>query len=139
MGPVLINGVNYSWANILFAPYGIPLTLITSIKWDREIKVEANYGAGQEPVSVGFGEVKYSGSIKVYKEWWMAVKAASPGGDPFNIPLTDVAISYGGSRVAAVTEILQNFFIYKDGLDGSQGQTKLEIELPFFFAGVKQI
>jgi hypothetical protein len=47
----LINGINYSWANITVVLFGVPVVGILKIDYKRKQKKENNYGFGSEPVS----------------------------------------------------------------------------------------
>ena len=53
MATPLINGVNYSWSNIKFNLFGVPVVGITEINYTRKQNKENQYGAGVEPVSRG--------------------------------------------------------------------------------------
>jgi hypothetical protein len=136
MGPVLINGVNYSWSSLNNLAFGIPVTGITEIEWSREQDKENNYGAGQEPISRGYSNIKYSGSITCYKDFWAAVCNAAPGKDPLRIAPFNWTLLFGDSNTQFFTEVLKNFEFLKDTSKASQGETKLLVQIPFIWAGL---
>lgn len=139
--PVLINGTNYSNCNLQNIAFGVPVSGITEISYSIKQTKELNYGAGIEPVSVGFGNKTYEGSITVYKDWWQSVINASPNKDPLSILPFDWTISYGNSSspftptVPIVTETLKSLMFLEDSMKSSQGETKILITIPFIFAG----
>ena len=55
MATPLINGVNYSWANISVILFGQPVIGIVSIMYKAKQEKKNNYGSGTEPVSRGYG------------------------------------------------------------------------------------
>ena len=99
MSNPLINGVNYSWANVKLVLFGVPVVGITQIEYKRKQKKENNYGFGLEPVSRGYGNKEYEGKITLYRDEWNAIIAAAPNRDPLDIPWFDIQVSFAGSRV----------------------------------------
>ena len=63
MATPLINGINYSWANITVIGLGVPFIGITKIDYNAKQEKTNNYGAGSQPVSRGYGRVEYEGSL----------------------------------------------------------------------------
>ena len=55
MATPLINGINYSWANVKVILFGVPVVGITKIEYKTKQKKENQYGAGYEPISRGYG------------------------------------------------------------------------------------
>ena len=142
MGPVLINGVNYSNCNLNHIAFGVPVVGIKAISWSRKQVSENNYGAGQEPISIGFGNITYEGKITVYKDWWQAVKNAAPNKDPFAILPFNWTINYGNATapglppVSPFTETLKNVRFLEDNMNSNQGDTSITIDIPFIWAGL---
>src|SRR5438270_10321921 len=93
----LINGRNYSWANITVVLFGVPVVGIVKIDYKRKQKKTNNYGAGSQPVSRGYGNVEYDGSIDLYLDEWKRIIASAPNRDPLQIPPFDIQVVYGGS------------------------------------------
>ena len=136
MATPLINGINYSWANISFVLFGIPVIGITKIEYKRKMKKENNYGSGQQPVSRGYGNYEYEGSIEIYVDEWKRIIAASPGRDPLLIAPFDVPVVYGGSRVSADKDVLRSVEFMEDPLSTSQGDTKLLVTIPLIIGAI---
>jgi len=136
MAAVLVNGINYSWANLTNIAFGVPVVGIMAINWTRKQTKENNYGLGVEPISRGYGNKEYEGKITVYKDWWQSVVDTTPTGDPTDIPPFDWVLSLGGPSVPAVNMTLKNFEFLEDNFTANQGDTKLTMDIPFIFAGV---
>ncbi len=132
----LINGITYSWANISVILFGVPVTGIVSIEYNRKQKKENNYGAGTEPVNRGYGAKEYDGAIELYTDTWKAIIAASPNRDPLQIPFFDIPVSFAGEGVAATTDILRAVEFLEDPLTSKQGDTKITVKIPLIIGGI---
>lgn len=132
----LINGTNYSWANVTLVLFGIPVVGIAKIEYKKKSNKVNNYGAGQEPVSRGYGNNEYDASIDLYQDEWRAIVAASPEKDPTKIPPFEVQVVFGGSRLTTQTDILQMCEFSEDSLTASQGDAKLIVNVPLIIGGI---
>src|ERR1700743_92 len=97
----LINGVNYSWANISLILFGNPVIGITNITYRKKQKKDNNYGFGTEPVSRGYGNSEYEASITLYQDEWRKIVTTPPNNDPTLIPMFNISVVFGGTSVAA--------------------------------------
>lgn len=129
----LVNGVNWSWANISFVLFGVPVTGITEIKYSRKQKKENNYGIGSDPVSRGYGNREYEASITLYTDEWMRIIAGSPNNDPLQIAPFDIPVVFGNGLNLA-TDVLRAVEFLEDPLSGTQGETKLMVTIPLIVA-----
>lgn len=132
---VLVNGVNYSWVNLNVVIFGVPMTAITKISYGEKQMKELNYGAGQEPISEGYGNKSYEASIEVYSDWVRQLLIAS-GGSILALPRFDIPVAFGGSRVLAQTDILRQVAFTENIFKAAQGEGKFLIELPLSIAGI---
>lgn len=130
----IINGINYSWANITFTLFGVPVVGITKIEYKRKQKKENNYGAGSQPVSRGYGNFEYEGSIEMYTDEWKRIIAAAPGRDPLMIAPFDIQVTYAGRGLAAEKDELKSVEFMEDPLSANQGDTKLMVTIPLIIA-----
>jgi hypothetical protein len=130
----LINGINYSWANITFTLFGVPVVGITKIEYKRKQKKENNYGAGAQPVSRGYGNYEYEGSIELYTDEWKRIIAAAPDRDPLLIAPFDVQVTYAGRGLTAEKDVLKSVEFMEDPLSANQGDTKLMVTIPLIIA-----
>ena len=127
----LVNGINYSWANITLNLFGNPVFGITKIKYTRKQKKENNYGFGSDPVSRGYGNKEYDASIDLYMDEWKNIIAAAPDRDPFEIPPFDIQVVFGQiNDLDSDKDVLRACEFTEDGFDASQGDTKLIVTVP---------
>ena len=136
MATPLINGINYSYANIKMILFGVPVVGITKVSYKRKQTKENNYGLGSQPVSRGYGNYEYEGSIEMYVDEWKRIIAAAPLRDPMAIPPFDISIVFGGTSVAADRDTLRAVEFLEDPLDANQGDTKLMVTIPLIIGGI---
>ena len=132
----LINGVNYSWANVTLILFGVPVVGITNITYKKKQKKDNNYGFGTEPISRGYGNSEYEASITLYQDEWKQIVANAPNGDPTLIPMFNISVVFGGANVTAHKDTLQACEFTEDSLTAAQGDTKLLVTLPLIVGGI---
>lgn len=138
MATPLINGVNYSWANISVVLFGVPVVGIASISYKRKLKKENNYGANNQPISRGYGNYEYEGDIELYTDEWKRIISASPGRDPLKIAPFDIQVVYGGARLTGDRDILRAVEFMEDPLESKQGDTKLMVKIPLIIGLIER-
>lgn len=136
MNNVLINGVNYAWTNLTWMWFTLPLVGIKSISYEATQKTELNYGAGVYPISESVGNYEYKGEIEVYLDEWNKIIQAAPGKDPMQIPRSDFQVVYGGSRVLAKADILQQVKFTNDPVQVKQNDGSIIVKLTLSIAGI---
>ena len=134
MATPLINGINYSWANVKFNLFGVPLIGITEIDYDRKMKKDNNYGYGQDPISRGYGNIENSGSISIYWDEWRRVIAAAPSSDPLFIKPFDIQVLFGSSSLNFKQDTLRSCEFMEDPFSVKQGDSKIMVKLPLIIA-----
>jgi hypothetical protein len=134
----LINGVNYSWANVIFTLFGVPVVGITDINYNRKQKKENNYGFGQQPISRGYGNYEYSGDIELYLDEWKNIISASPNNDPLTIAPFDIVVLYGSSAINSTKDVLKSVEFLEDPFAAKQGDTKLLVKIPLIIAAINR-
>ena len=132
----LINGTNYAWANVTLVWYGVPVVGIMEISYKKKTKKDNNYGQGADPISRGYGNNEYEASITIYLDEWNKIILASPNQDPLSIPPQDIQVVYGGSRVTAKVDVLQQAEPMEDAIEVKQGDTKIAVKIPLIIAGI---
>jgi hypothetical protein len=132
----LINGINYSWANITLTLFGVPVVGITKIEYKRKQKKENNYGAGSQPTSRGYGNYEYEGSIELYVDEWKRIIASSPGRDPLAIAPFPITVVFSGAGITAEKDVLQSVEFMEDPLTANQGDTKLMVTIPLIIGAI---
>lgn len=126
----LINGVEPSWASLTVGIAGAVVTGITGIDYDDDQVVENVYGAGQQPVARGYGNITCKGVITLLRSEVEGIRAASLTGRLQDIAPFDIVCSYvpvGGGQI--ITHKLRNCQFKKDSTSLKQGDTKNETAL----------
>ena len=134
----LINGVSYSWSSISLVLFGVPVAGIKSIEFKRKQAKTNNYGAGQQPVSRGYGKIEYEGSIEIFLDEWKKVIAAAPYKDPLAIGWFDIPILYGNSVADATQDTLKAVEFLEDPFNAKSGDTELTVKLPLIIGGISR-
>lgn len=134
----LINGVSYSWSSISLVLFGVPVAGIKSIEFKRKQAKTNNYGAGQKPVSRGYGKIEFEGSIEIFLDEWKKVIAAAPYRDPLSIGWFDIPVLYGNSVADATKDTLKGVEFLEDPFNAKQGDTELTVKLPLIIADISR-
>lgn len=133
----LINGINYSWANITLILFGVPVTGITKIEYKKKQKKENNYGAGKLPVSRGYGAEEYEGSIELYMDEWQRISDAAHG-EPLAIPPFDIQVLFSGQGVVTKKHVLKSVEFTEDPFEGKQGDAKMLVTIPLIIGAINK-
>lgn len=138
MATPLINGINYSWANIKLVLFGVPVVGITKIEYGRKQKKENNYGAGTDPVSRGYGNKEYEGSIELYADEVNRIIASAPNRELTSIPPFEIQVVYSGTGLDTTVHKLQAVEFTDDKLSVGQGDTKILVSIPLIIGGIEK-
>lgn len=136
MPTAIINGVNYSWSNVSLILFGTPVIGILAINYKRKQKKENNYGAGQQPVSRGYGNYEYEGDVELYLDVWKAIIAGSPNRDPLQITPFDIPVTFTGTGVTTTKDVLRSCEFMEDPLETKSGDTKMTVKIPLIIGGI---
>lgn len=137
MATTLINGVSYSWGSVSFVVGGVPIIGITKIAYKKMQTKENLYGAGYTPVSRGYGNKEYEGSITIKREELNRLIDAAPNKSIEDIPPFDIPVVYvDGTRVQPRKDTLK--MVEFKGFDQttSQGDTSIDVELELVIGDV---
>lgn len=135
----IINGVNYSWSNVKLNLFGVPVVGITEISYHKKQKKENNYGAGQDPVSRGYGNNEYEGSITLYKDEWNRIIQAAANKDPLGIAPFTIQVLFGGGSVQFAQDNLYACEFVNDPFDAKSGDTKLMVKLDLIIGLISHV
>ena len=136
MTPALINGVNYSWIDIKFVLFGIPVTGITKITYNEKQEKTNNYGAGEKPISRGYGRKTYEGSIEIYTDVLKKIIDAAPNRSFLDIPPSDIQVIFGSSRTLFDKDVLRQVEFLENPFDVSEGDTSIKVTIPLIIADI---
>lgn len=132
MAQPLINGTSYSWSQIeiRFSNIATPLNGVSKIEYMDNQKVEFNFGAGNFPVSRGFGNVEAEAKITVQMEDIEAIRANIASGRLQDLGEFDVIVNYlHPDQARIVTHTILNCYISNNGVEVAQDDTVIEKEL----------
>lgn len=137
----LINGVNYSAQNVIVVIPAIgPVVGITKIEYNKEKTIDDNYGLLADPVSRGFGQNKYSGSITLYKDTWNQIIDASPLKDPLSLIPFEITVVFGGLATGGFRkETLHAVSFKANPMSVSSGDTKITVDIPLAIGGIDYV
>jgi hypothetical protein len=93
-GIPLVNGVEYTHADIILNILGLPVIGVQSISYSDTQSMELNYGAQSLPVSRGFGNVEPTASITLSMKEVQRLTASAPLGRIQNIPDFDIGVNF---------------------------------------------
>lgn len=129
-GIPLINGMLYSWADIVVLVGGVPITGITGIEYGDSQEIVNKYGAGRHPVGRAKGRITPSGKLVLYQEEVQALAAQSPTGRLQDLPPFDIIVQYLPDSGLIVTDKIKNVHISDNARKWKEGGTGQEVELP---------
>ncbi len=128
-GVPLINGMLYSWADIVVAPNGVPITGITGIEYGDDQEVVNKYGAGRHPVGRAKGRITPSGKITLYQEEVEALQRQAPNGRIQDIAPFDIMVVYIPDSGIITTDKIRNCQFKANNRKWKEGDTGQEVEL----------
>lgn len=133
----IINGINYSWANISLVLFGVPVVGITKISYKEKQEKKNQYGVGHRPVSRGYGNIEIDGSIELYLDEWRRIIAAAPGNRVLAIPPFDITVIYAAAgNITPARDVLRAVEFLEDPFDASQGDNRLLVSVPLVIAQI---
>lgn len=98
VGVPLINGVEYTHADIVLNILGVPVIGLTAIDYSDSQEITINHGTGTKGSSRGFGPITVEASItltmKEVQRLSDAAAVVAPGGRIQNIPSFDIGVNY---------------------------------------------
>lgn len=128
-GTPLVNGMLYSWADIVTAISGVPVTGITGIEYADDQEVVNKYGAGRHPVGRAKGRITPSAKIKLYQEEVEALQRQAPNGRLQDIAPFDIIVTYIPDSGIVTVDKIRNSQFKSNSRKWNEGGTGQEVEL----------
>jgi hypothetical protein len=127
---MLVNGLTYSWADIVCTIANVPLNGISAIKYnDKQEKVD-NRGAGSKPVNRGYGAYEATASITLHIDEILALQKSSSTGSLLDIPPFTITVMFAKPNgTGVVVDKILNCEFKSNGRDMKTGDTLIETEL----------
>lgn len=134
--PPLINGVEYTHADIILQILGVPVVGLTSIEYRDMQEITANHGTGHLPVSVGIGAVSFEGTLTMTMKEVQRLTASAPLGRIQNIPLFDIRVNYLTEAGDIVSHKLRSCKFKGRNPNSTVNNTQIEEALELFIADI---
>lgn len=128
-GIPLVNGMLYSWADIVTSISGVPVTGIVGVEYGDDQEVVNKYGAGRHPVGRAKGRITPSAKIILYQEEVEAVQRQAPNGRIQDIAPFDITVTYLPDSGIVTTDKIRNCQFKGNSRKWKEGDTGQEVEL----------
>ena len=135
--PPLINGVEYTHADIVVNIFGLPIIGITSIEYSDTQNIAGNYSTSALPTSVGFGQIDFTATLTVTSIEFRRIVAFAPGGRIQNIPFFDVGVGFLPETGIFVRDRLIRCRFKGANISSATNNTQIEVPLELFVADIK--
>jgi hypothetical protein len=136
MAVPLINGIAHSWSTVNVVIFGTQLRGITAVEYNKKQNIVDNFGAGQYPVSRGYGNVECDGAIEMYVDELNKLMSISPNRNPLELPFFDIVIVYAGIGIAPTRVTLKACNFMELPVAVAQGDTNIKVKIPLKIADV---
>lgn len=128
-GVPLINGVAYSWGDIVTTIAGVPITGISAIEYGDEQDIKNNYGAGRHPISRGYGRITPSAKITLKMDEVVAIQKQAPNGRLQGIAPFDILVHYIPESGQIVTDKIRSCSFKANKRAWKEGDTDQDVDL----------
>lgn len=134
--PPLINGVEYTHADIILQILGVPIVGLTAIEYRDMQEITPNHGTGHLPVSVGIGAVTFEGTLTMTMKEVQRLTASAPNGRIQNIPFFDIRVNYLTEAGDIVSHKLKSCKFKGRNPNSAVNNTQIEEALELFIADI---
>lgn len=128
-GIPLVNGMLYSWADIVTSISGVPVTGIVGVEYGDNQEVVNKYGVGRHPVGRAKGRITPSAKIILYQEEVEAIQRQAPNGRIQDIAPFDITVTYLPDSGIVTTDKIRNCQFKGNSRKWKEGDTGQEVEL----------
>lgn len=132
----LINGTAYAWSQIELRIFNTPVAGVTDIKYADAQDMEDNMGAGEFPVSRGYGQIKATSSLTLEMAEVEALQSAAPDGRINKIPEFDIVVSYLPEGGIIRTHTLKNCRFKGNKRETKSGDMTINVELELIISHI---
>jgi len=121
----LVNGVAYSFVDIVVSILDVPIAGISAINYEEEQEKTNNFGTSKLPVSRGKAGINTTGSMEISMNDVEAIRDIAPQrGSLLSIPAFNIIVTFINEQVVQRHRLLNCEFT-NDGVDSSLGDTDL--------------
>jgi len=133
----LINGKSYDWGSITLNILGVPFSGVTAIEYEEKQEMKNIYGAGNRPVSRGYGAIEVTAKVTLLMEEVENVMLIAPSGNLLNIPEFDISVMYLGTDLLSKKHKLRNVRFMNNSRKSGQGDTSIPVELELIVSHIE--
>jgi len=127
MAIALVNGRQYSHAEIVFQVNGVPLTSMSNLTVAQAQDKSFNHGTGVLAVSYGIGKKNQAEvSFELALNEIQALELASPNFDVKDIPPFDIPVTIANSS-NVYSLIIKNFMFTEDSVSSDVDTTDIKV------------
>jgi hypothetical protein len=134
----LINGIEAGWSSIKLNILGASPNGVTAISYEEKQEKKDNYGAGDKPVSRGYGNKEYTAAVTLTSKEVDAIQEKLQKGQSLtDIEPFDIQVVYqakGSTKFVRHTLLACEF--QNNGRDVKQGDTVIEVKLDLVIADI---
>lgn len=135
--PPLINGKSYEWSDIQVTILGVPVVGITNIEYEEKQAMENIYGAGESPVSRGYGKIEPMAKVTLTMEEVENIMSVAPLGRLNKIPEFDIVVLYLDASLVLRKHKLRNVRFTGNNRKSSSGDTSIPVELELILSHIE--
>lgn len=133
----LINGKSYEWSDIQVTILGVPVVWITNIEYEEKQAMENIYGAGESPVSRGYGKIEPMAKVTLLMEEVENIMSVAPLGRLNKIPEFDIVVLYLDASLVLRKHKLRNVRFTGNNRKSSSGDTSIPVELELILSHIE--
>ena len=134
----MFNSREYEWSDMTLILGGKPIIGIQSVKYTAKQDKKLVYGKGNKPQKIGKGNISYEGELGVLQSELETLQLQAKDRSILSLQL-DAIVSYGNPTEGdvLVTDQLVGIQFTEEAKELKQGDTNMEIKLPFIFLDLK--
>lgn len=133
----LINGKSYENSDIQVTILGVPVVGITNIEYEEKQAMENIWGAGESPVSRGYGKIEPTAKITLLMEEVENIMSVAPLGRLNKIPEFDIVVLYLDASLVLRKHKLRNVRFTGNNRKSSSGDTSIPVELELILSHIE--
>jgi hypothetical protein len=136
IGLPLINGIEYTHADIVINILGTPVIGVTAIDYSDPQDMTGNHGTGANYVSLGIGPINPQGSITLTMKEIQRLSNIAPLGQIQNIPLFPITVIFTTEAGDFTRHRLINCKMKGRNPNSTVGNSQIEEKIELFIGAI---
>jgi hypothetical protein len=137
MSQLRINGKIYDWSSVTVNILGVAVVGVQGIAYKDGQEIEGVYGAGNQVVGIGMGNVKCDGKMNLLLNEVNAITKVAPNGRLQEIEPFDIVVSFTGTGSEIISHKLRGVKFMENAVDIKQGDKVVAVEIPLFISFIE--